>query len=70
MKVKISHHRGSDNESVGEGGGTPSSVPRKLSAGNDRCEKFICECDRQAAICFAGASYIEENEHLPSSFCK
>ncbi|KAG9335031.1 hypothetical protein JZ751_005704, partial [Albula glossodonta] len=33
---------------------------------NDSCEKFICECDRQAAHCFAKAGYIEEHEHLPS----
>ncbi|XP_064164142.1 phospholipase A2-like [Anguilla rostrata] len=37
---------------------------------NDGCEKFICECDRQAAICFAGAGYNEENEHLPGRYCK
>ncbi|XP_036385784.1 phospholipase A2-like [Megalops cyprinoides] len=37
---------------------------------NDKCEKFICECDRQAAMCFAEAGYNEENEHLPSHFCK
>ncbi|KAJ8395646.1 hypothetical protein AAFF_G00031270 [Aldrovandia affinis] len=40
------------------------------SGENTSCEKFICECDRQAAICFAGATYNEENEHLPSRFCK
>ncbi|KAM3610722.1 uncharacterized protein V6R79_008107 [Siganus canaliculatus] len=26
---------------------------------NDNCEAFICECDRQAAICFANAEYNE-----------
>ncbi|XP_041643409.1 phospholipase A2-like [Cheilinus undulatus] len=37
---------------------------------NDPCESFICECDRQAAMCFAAAGYDEANAHLPSSRCK
>ncbi|KAJ0019551.1 hypothetical protein NQD34_007120 [Periophthalmus magnuspinnatus] len=37
---------------------------------NGPCEQFICECDRKAAICFAGAGYNEENAHLPSDRCK
>uniref|UniRef100_A0A3B5AZ61 Phospholipase A2 n=1 Tax=Stegastes partitus TaxID=144197 RepID=A0A3B5AZ61_9TELE len=37
---------------------------------NDPCEKFICECDRKAAMCFAKAEYNEENAHLPSDRCK
>ncbi|KAM9858181.1 phospholipase A2 GL16-1-like [Aulostomus maculatus] len=37
---------------------------------NSPCEKFICECDRKAATCFAGADYKDENAHLPSGRCK
>ncbi|XP_040897981.1 phospholipase A2 [Toxotes jaculatrix] len=37
---------------------------------NDPCEKFICECDREAAMCFAKADYNEGNAHLPSDRCK
>ncbi|XP_064210224.1 phospholipase A2-like [Anguilla rostrata] len=37
---------------------------------NNACEMFICECDRQAAMCFAEAEYIPEHEHLPSDHCK
>nr|AAZ22633.1 PLA-3 precursor [Oxyuranus scutellatus] len=28
---------------------------------NDECKAFICNCDRTAAICFAGATYNDEN---------
>nr|WVG99552.1 phospholipase A2 [Pseudonaja textilis] len=28
---------------------------------NDECAAFICNCDRTAAICFAGATYNDEN---------
>nr|XP_020486746.1 phospholipase A2, minor isoenzyme-like [Labrus bergylta] len=37
---------------------------------NDPCERFICECDRHAAMCFAKAGYNEDNTNLPSSRCK
>ncbi|KAL7391164.1 hypothetical protein ABVT39_005294 [Epinephelus coioides] len=37
---------------------------------NDPCEKFICECDRKAAMCFAKAGYNEENANLPRARCK
>ncbi|MBN3306879.1 PA21B Phospholipase, partial [Amia calva] len=40
------------------------------SENNDPCEKFICECDRQAALCFSTAGYSEENKNLPSDRCK
>ncbi|XP_068994674.1 phospholipase A2-like [Embiotoca jacksoni] len=36
---------------------------------NDPCEKFICECDRKAAICFSKADYDEGNAHLSSDRC-
>ncbi|XP_043572026.1 phospholipase A2, minor isoenzyme-like isoform X2 [Chiloscyllium plagiosum] len=31
---------------------------------NSPCEAYICECDRQAAMCFAEAPYNEEYKHL------
>ncbi|XP_041059002.1 phospholipase A2, minor isoenzyme-like [Carcharodon carcharias] len=34
------------------------------SSDNSPCEAYICECDRQAAICFAEAPYNEEYKHL------
>uniref|UniRef100_A0A669F3I7 Phospholipase A2 n=1 Tax=Oreochromis niloticus TaxID=8128 RepID=A0A669F3I7_ORENI len=37
---------------------------------NDLCEKFICECDRNAAMCFAEAGYNEENADIPSDRCQ
>ncbi|KAL4609604.1 phospholipase A2-like, partial [Arapaima gigas] len=37
---------------------------------NNECEKFICECDRKAAMCFAQADYNEDNAHLPNEHCK
>ncbi|KAJ8379444.1 hypothetical protein SKAU_G00002220 [Synaphobranchus kaupii] len=37
---------------------------------NNECEKFICECDRMAAMCFAEAEYIPGHEHLPSDRCE
>ncbi|KAK9522403.1 hypothetical protein VZT92_018871 [Zoarces viviparus] len=36
---------------------------------NNPCEKFICECDRNAAMCFAKADYNEGNKNLPSERC-
>ncbi|XP_058851633.1 phospholipase A2-like [Acipenser ruthenus] len=37
---------------------------------NNPCEAFICECDRQAAMCFSTAEYNEENHGIPSRLCK
>uniref|UniRef100_A0A8C8SVR1 Phospholipase A2 n=1 Tax=Pelusios castaneus TaxID=367368 RepID=A0A8C8SVR1_9SAUR len=37
---------------------------------NDACEMFICQCDRQAAICFAGAPYNPAYKNLDSSRCR
>ncbi|XP_028621347.1 phospholipase A2 isoform X3 [Grammomys surdaster] len=31
---------------------------------NNDCEAFICNCDRQAAICFSKAPYNKENKDL------
>ncbi|XP_072354569.1 phospholipase A2, minor isoenzyme-like isoform X2 [Scyliorhinus torazame] len=31
---------------------------------NSPCEAYVCECDRQAALCFADAPYKEEYKHL------
>ncbi|KAG2471393.1 PA21B Phospholipase, partial [Polypterus senegalus] len=40
------------------------------NAQNNPCEAFICECDRQAAMCFAQSDYNEENHKVPSDSCK
>ncbi|XP_029024246.1 phospholipase A2-like isoform X2 [Betta splendens] len=37
---------------------------------NNGCGKFICECDRKAAQCFAKTTWKPEHEHLPSRRCK
>ncbi|XP_052610892.1 phospholipase A2-like [Peromyscus californicus insignis] len=31
---------------------------------NDPCEDFICNCDREAAICFSQAPYNKENKGI------
>ncbi|XP_028710619.1 phospholipase A2-like [Peromyscus leucopus] len=31
---------------------------------NDPCEAFICNCDREAAICFSQAPYNKENKGI------
>ncbi|XP_059105727.1 phospholipase A2-like [Peromyscus eremicus] len=31
---------------------------------NDPCEAFICNCDREAAICFSQAPYIKEDKGI------
>nr|ABM88801.1 PLA2 Hs-2 precursor [Hoplocephalus stephensii] len=35
-------------------------------ADNDECKAFICNCDRTAAICFAGAPYNQEKFMISS----
>ncbi|XP_072921500.1 phospholipase A2, minor isoenzyme-like [Hemitrygon akajei] len=37
---------------------------------NSRCGKFICECDRQAAICFSKTKYNLKNKSISQSRCK
>ncbi|XP_059842808.1 phospholipase A2-like [Hypanus sabinus] len=37
---------------------------------NSHCGKFICECDRQAAICFSKAKYNPQNKGISQSCCK
>ncbi|XP_038229642.2 phospholipase A2 [Dermochelys coriacea] len=39
------------------------------STKNDACEMFVCECDRQAAICFSEAPYDPEHKDLDSALC-
>lgn len=34
---------------------------------NDECAAFVCDCDRSASICFAGAPYNEEYKQLDTS---
>ncbi|XP_072921501.1 phospholipase A2, major isoenzyme-like [Hemitrygon akajei] len=36
----------------------------------DVCGKFICECDRQASICFSKANYNKKNKGISKSRCK
>lgn len=37
---------------------------------NNDCEDFICNCDRQAAICFSKAPYNKEYKGLDTDkFC-
>ncbi|XP_062999871.1 phospholipase A2 [Elgaria multicarinata webbii] len=36
---------------------------------NDECQAFVCNCDRSAAICFAGAPYNKEYKNLNTSKC-
>ncbi|XP_072103847.1 phospholipase A2, minor isoenzyme-like isoform X1 [Mobula birostris] len=43
----------------------------KIECGsNYHCAKFICECDRNAAICFSKAKYNPENKGISQSRCK
>ncbi|XP_048861215.1 phospholipase A2-like [Brienomyrus brachyistius] len=37
---------------------------------NTVCEMFVCECDRHAAICFAGAGYNKEHHNMNQELCK
>ncbi|KAM4614422.1 phospholipase A2, minor isoenzyme-like [Discoglossus pictus] len=34
------------------------------SSENDACEMYICECDRNAAVCFSKAPYNAKNKYL------
>uniref|UniRef100_A0A8D0HKK9 Phospholipase A2 n=1 Tax=Sphenodon punctatus TaxID=8508 RepID=A0A8D0HKK9_SPHPU len=41
------------------------------SSKNNECEAFICNCDRNAAVCFAGAPYNKDYKNLDTSkYCK
>ncbi|XP_051888460.1 phospholipase A2, minor isoenzyme-like [Pristis pectinata] len=42
----------------------------ECSTGNGKCQKFVCECDRNAAICFSKAKYNPENKGINKSRCK
>ncbi|XP_063050796.1 phospholipase A2, minor isoenzyme-like [Engraulis encrasicolus] len=50
---------------------TCNEASRTISclSSNDECDLFICECDRVAAECFAGAPYNASNNNLPSGSC-
>ncbi|XP_072563986.1 phospholipase A2-like [Paramormyrops kingsleyae] len=37
---------------------------------NNACEMFICECDKHAAMCFAGAGYNKEHQNMNQELCK
>ncbi|XP_076874455.1 phospholipase A2-like [Brachyhypopomus gauderio] len=37
---------------------------------NNRCEMFVCECDRTVSECFAVNKYNKDFDHLPSEHCK
>ncbi|XP_062890318.1 phospholipase A2, minor isoenzyme-like [Mobula hypostoma] len=47
-----------------------SSGKIECDSGNGHCAKFICECDRNAAICFSKAKYNPENKGISQSRCK
>ncbi|XP_051888461.1 phospholipase A2, minor isoenzyme-like [Pristis pectinata] len=42
----------------------------ECSGKNSVCQKFICECDRKAAICFSKAKYNLEHLNMDQSRCK
>ncbi|OCT98225.1 phospholipase A2, minor isoenzyme isoform X2 [Xenopus laevis] len=46
---------------------TCSGTSVTCSSKNNACEKFICECDRNAAICFSGAGYNLKYKNLDRS---
>ncbi|XP_029466496.1 phospholipase A2 [Rhinatrema bivittatum] len=49
---------------------TCSGTSVTCKSDNTLCEMHICECDRQAAICFSNAPYNEENKNLDKNkFC-
>ncbi|KAI5235255.1 phospholipase A2 [Manis pentadactyla] len=37
---------------------------------NKACQDFICNCDREAAICFSKAPYNKENKNLDTKYCR
>ncbi|XP_047237782.1 phospholipase A2-like isoform X1 [Girardinichthys multiradiatus] len=39
------------------------------SAANNKCQAAVCECDREAAHCFAWCTYNPENKHLDPKLC-
>ncbi|XP_006053022.1 phospholipase A2 isoform X1 [Bubalus bubalis] len=39
------------------------------SSENNACEAFICNCDRNAAICFSKVPYNKENKDLNKKYC-
>ncbi|KAM8865864.1 phospholipase A2, minor isoenzyme-like [Synchiropus picturatus] len=42
---------------------TCSNQTVTCSDSNDKCEAFVCECDRAAAYCFADSPFNRENSH-------
>nr|XP_006204868.1 phospholipase A2 [Vicugna pacos] len=36
---------------------------------NNACEAFICNCDRNAAICFSKAPYNKQHKDLDAKYC-
>nr|P14419.1 RecName: Full=Phospholipase A2; AltName: Full=Group IB phospholipase A2; AltName: Full=Phosphatidylcholine 2-acylhydrolase 1B [Ovis aries]prf//1404433A phospholipase A2 [Ovis aries] len=39
------------------------------SSENNACEAFICNCDRNAAICFSEVPYNNEHKNLDKKYC-
>ncbi|XP_068846430.1 phospholipase A2 [Capricornis sumatraensis] len=39
------------------------------SSENNACEAFICNCDRNAAICFSEVPYNDEHKNLDKKYC-
>ncbi|XP_065759800.1 phospholipase A2 [Muntiacus reevesi] len=39
------------------------------SSENNACEDFICNCDRNAAICFSKVPYNKEHKNLDKKYC-
>ncbi|KAE8634453.1 hypothetical protein XENTR_v10002311 [Xenopus tropicalis] len=49
---------------------TCSGTSVTCSSSNNACEKFICDCDRNAAICFSRAGYNSAYKNLDKKkFC-
>ncbi|KAM9622186.1 phospholipase A2 [Trichechus inunguis] len=40
------------------------------NSSNKECEAFLCNCDRNAAICFSKAPYNKEYKNLDSKYCQ
>uniref|UniRef100_A0A3Q3R3Q3 Phospholipase A2 n=1 Tax=Monopterus albus TaxID=43700 RepID=A0A3Q3R3Q3_MONAL len=45
------------------------SYTTTCSATNNRCQAAVCECDREAAYCFAKATYNPGNKNLNRKVC-